>query len=282
LFELRTIAWRFIVYSYICRAYPNIKVETLRLEDFVKGLPKTRPVYWEDSYKRIHEAEALKFASDEKSAFYAALDETIFHPKMGGQPNDRGTLEGPGYRIEVKKVMFMGGVIVHWGKVMEGIPTPGPVRASIDWNLRYLVMRRHTAGHLLDHCLSMETKVPAKTLGSWLGDPCYVEYQGSIPPPQSMERVEAMMKELILRGMPVFIEYMSRKELLKRAPEAPNILRLPFLETYRIVRIDGFEAIPCSGTHVKDIREIGSFRIKGVSATHEGFRVYYDVEEELL
>ncbi|MEM3019260.1 MAG: alanyl-tRNA editing protein [Candidatus Bathyarchaeia archaeon] len=254
----------------------------MKLEEFAKNLPRTKPVYLEDSYKKVHEANVIKIAQDDKSTAYIALDETIFHPKMGGQPNDKGTLEGQGFRFEVKKVMFAGGIIIHWGKIIEGILRPGKVRASLDWNFRYLVMRRHTAGHLLDHFISLETKAPAETLGSWLGDPCYVEYRGTLIPSESLVRVEAMMQEWIRKGRPVFIEYVSQKELLKKASRAPNILRLPVLDTYRIVTIEGCEPIPCSGTHVKNIREIGGFHIKDISSIDQGFRVYYDVSEEFF
>ncbi|MBS7627736.1 alanyl-tRNA editing protein [Candidatus Bathyarchaeota archaeon] len=249
----------------------------MRLEEFVKNLPRTKPLYWEDSYKRVLEAKILKIEPDEKSAAYFVLDETIFHPKMGGQPDDRGTIERAGFRLEVKKVMLVNHVVIHWGKVLEGIPSLGNVRASIDWNFRYLVMRRHTAGHLLDHCISLETKAPAETLGSWLGDPCYVEYRGTVLPEGSVDGVEATMNELIRKGRPVFIEYVKREDLLKKAIRAPNILRLPILDTYRVVTIENCEPIPCSGTHVKDIKEIGGFHIKSLSATDRGFRVYYDV-----
>lgn len=253
----------------------------MRLEDFVKDLPRTRPVYWEDSYKRVHEATALRVMLDERSGVYLALDGTIFHPKMGGQPNDRGTLEGQGFRVDVRKVMAVGGIAVHWGKVIDGIPAPGRVEASLDWSLRYLIMRRHTAGHLLDHCLTTVTETPAETLGSWLGDPCYVEYRGPLPNPESMRRIRLMAQEWIKNGRPVFVEYVSRRELLERAPRAPNVSRLPVLEVYRIVTIEGCEPIPCSGTHVKDVREVGAFRIKSAYPTPKGFRVYYDVGEEL-
>jgi len=83
--------------------------------------------------------------------------------------------------------------------------------------------------------------------------------------------------EMIEGGGRVGVEIVSREELIKRAPDAPNIYRLPPLDAYRIVTISGCDPIPCAGTHVGDIREIGRIVLNSIEKTDSQFKVYYDV-----
>ncbi|MCK4243839.1 hypothetical protein KAX03_03135 [Candidatus Bathyarchaeota archaeon] len=84
---------------------------------------------------------------------------------------------------------------------------------------------------------------------------------------------------MILKEGKVKSEVISYQELLDRAPEAPNIFRLPKLESFRIATIEGCEPIPCGGTHLKNIKEIGRFKINEAVEVEDGFRVYYDIED---
>jgi len=54
---------------------------------------------------------------------------------------------------------------------------------------------------------------------------------------------------------------------------------LPKLESFRIVTIEGCDPIPCGGTHLRNVNEIGRFKLKDVMEVDDGFRVYYDVED---
>jgi len=94
--------------------------------------------------------------------------------------------------------------------------------------------------------------------------------------------LEAVQKEneIIQQGGRVIVEELSRNELLDRIPNAPNIHRLPNLEKYRIVTIEGCQPIPCGGTHLRNIREIGSVRLVRIEQLGDEYRVCYDVTPE--
>jgi len=250
----------------------------MRLEELARGIAETEVLYWDDAYLKVFEANIVRLEPDEKKHFYAILDRTAFHPKSGGQPSDRGIIQGEGFKIEVKKAMLAGSIIVHWGKLLEGSPNAGKVKGEIDWVWRYLLMRRHTAGHLLDHCLAIVTGKRVETTDSWLGDECYVGYKGEPPSIEHLKKVEELENRLIEQGASVKVETISYEDLKERAPEAPNIYRLPMLESFRIVTIEGCEPIPCGGTHIKNISEIRRFTLKNVVKTDLGFNVYYDVQ----
>lgn len=249
----------------------------MRLEELVEGLPETGLVYHRDSYAKALKTSILRVELDEKRAAYLVLDQTVFHPKSGGQPSDKGFIVGAGFRVEVRKAMAHGRVVVHWGKVLEGAPKPGEALCEIDWGWRYLLMRRHTAGHLLDHCLAQALGRRVETLDSWLGEPCHVVYGGETPSPEELRRAEGLENEMITRGAPVRVEHLSREELAERAPDAPNIARLPPLKSFRVVTIEGCSPIPCGGTHLADITEIGTFSVARAEPAEKGFKLYYDV-----
>ena len=103
-------------------------------------------------------------------------------------------------------------------------------------------------------------------------------YAGSPPSASYLERAEELANEMISQSFVVTIENISHKELLEVAPHAPNIYRLPILETYRIVTIEGCAPIPCAGTHLMNIDEIGHVTIEKIEARDSDYLVYYDTQ----
>jgi len=250
----------------------------MKLKDFIKGISKVHLLYLEDAYLQEFQAKILRTHMDGKRSIYLLLDETAFHPKGGGQPTDTGFIQGPNFRVAVKKAMLVTEVVVHWGKLVEGVAGGKTILGKLEWDSRYKYMKRHTAGHLFDHCLSVTTGIAVETVNSWLGDPCYVEYSGECPSIDEIKEAEAMTNQFISKGSEVVIKYVSYKELVKKASNAPNIKRLRKLEKYRMVTIEGCDSIPCAGTHLKNINEMDGFFINKIKRNSSSFQIYYDVE----
>jgi alanyl-tRNA synthetase len=243
-----------------------------------EGQPKTELVYLHDMSRRRDEARAIKVVAEKRTHAYFILDRTIFHPKGGGQPSDHGTIRGSGFGVTIKKAIQYRGVVLHWGKLIEGTPVPGPITSELDWEFRYLVMRRHTAAHLLDHCLAATTGQRVQTTDSWLDEPCYVGYAGPPPNQQTLAKVEAMADQMISSGGPVKIDFLTQEESGKLLQTAPNYERLPDLEEVRIVTIRGCDPIPCGGTHVSDISEIRKMSVLRAEALPtQSFRLHFSV-----
>jgi alanyl-tRNA synthetase len=241
------------------------------------GLPPTVSVYWRDSYLTSYSAKVVKAVPDEKKFWYLVLDETIFHPKGGGQPSDKGLLLGVGFSVEVRKAMFSGPVVVHWGRLLDGAPEPGPVKAELDWEWRYLLMRRHSAAHLLDHSLAQVVGREVETLDSWLGDSCYVAYKGDPPSQEQLAQIEKVENETITRGGRIEAREVAADEVHCSFSDSPNFDRLPSLKQLRLVTIQGCRPIACGGTHLRNISEAKGIKIKGLENVPEGFRIHYDV-----
>jgi alanyl-tRNA synthetase len=245
------------------------------LAKFVQGIPPTVCAYLEDSYSQSTDCSVLRVVQEKNSA-YLALDRTIFHPRSGGQPSDVGSIEGSSFRVDVKRAMNQGGVIVHFAKV-EGKLDTGPATCKIDWTNRFLLMRRHTAAHLLDHCLATLTGSRVETTDSWLGDDPYVGYGGPAHSDLDLKRLEELGNGFIRQGLNVDIKTMDRSDAERLITDAPNFARLPKSPKLRIVTIEGQLPIPCGGTHVRTLREIGGIEVRRTEPAEAGFRLHFEV-----
>jgi alanyl-tRNA synthetase len=225
-------------------------------------------------------ANVLKVVPEKRTHAYLVLDRTIFHPKGGGQPSDRGTITSPQFTLEVKKAIHHQGVVIHWGRIVNGTPSTGPVSCELDWAYRYLVMRRHTAAHLLDHCFAEATSSRVETTDSWLDEPCYVGYKGKTPDSSSLMLAQDLAQKMIAAGAQVKTEFLSPEQSKQILKNAPNFERLPDLQEIRIVTIEGCDPIPCGGTHVSNIREIGKLSVlRAEQIPEERFRLHFSLED---
>jgi alanyl-tRNA synthetase len=249
----------------------------MNLEDLAKGMPMTRLLYQEDSYLRETSCNILMVVPDDRKSAYIVIDQSIFHPKSGGQPSDKGRVAAEGFLFDVKRVMILSGVLIHWGKYLEGVPRNVPAHQEIDWAFRYGFMRRHTAAHLYDHCLSTVLGERVETTDSWVGDDGYIGYRGKLPKMEHLQAAEAMENQMITKGAKVASQLMTRDEALTYTPEAPNIARLPSNTHLRVVTIEGCRGIPCGGTHLKNIAEIELFSLKTPEDLGERFKIRFDI-----
>lgn len=104
---------------------------------------ETRLLFQTDAYLRSIEAEVVAI-----NGSATALTATVFYPGGGGQPHDCGQLMAGGQTWRVLKVWREGAIV--WHQVQTESPTVGTgIRAELDWDRRYALMRTHTALHIL-------------------------------------------------------------------------------------------------------------------------------------
>jgi len=250
----------------------------LELNEIAVGQPRTTLRYLRDMDIRESEARVIKVVPEKRTHAYLILDETIFHPKGGGQPSDRGVIRSHDYEVTVKKAIHYKGVVIHWAKLNRGAPTEGKAMCELDWPYRYLVMRRHTAAHLLDHCLAKAVGTRVQTTDSWLDEPCYVGYAGGVPSEEALRSAEALANSMITKGASVSIRSLSSEGARELLQNAPNYERLPDLSEIRTVTIDGCQPIPCGGTHVRNLAEIGRVSVGSAERlSSDSFRLHFSV-----
>ncbi|MEM4264020.1 MAG: alanyl-tRNA editing protein, partial [Candidatus Woesearchaeota archaeon] len=97
---------------------------------------------------------------------FIQLDRTAFYPESGGQLTDTGKLVRNGEEFKVVFVKKVGQDAVHEVD-KEGLKVGDKVHGVVDWDRRYLMMRYHTAAHVLSTVIYNETG--ANITGNQLG-----------------------------------------------------------------------------------------------------------------
>lgn len=246
----------------------------MNLSDVVEGLPPTTLTYQSDPYSARAEGTVVRAVKEQGPNFYVVLASTIFHPKGGGQPSDTGSVKGVGFAMHVKKALKSGDHVVLYGRC-TGVPVEGQCTQEIDWEKRLLYMRRHAAAHLFDGVLAKVSGRAFEPLDSWLGDDAYVAYQGDPPGDDTVKRAEGEANEAIAEGRAVRVEVVKPEELSGLRHFWSSVLQDQ--KEIRLVTVEGFEPIPCAGTHVRNIKEIVGVRVSSTESTPDGFRIHFDV-----
>ena len=211
-----------------------------------------------------------KVSGKDGERWQLVLDRTPFYPESGGQMGDTGWLIQGDQRIEVLDTKKENQLIVHLCKALPA-DVNAPVIAQVDEERRALIMRNHTATHLLHHALR-------KHLGT------HVEQKGSLVAPDRLRFDISHFAKITLEELAkVEIETntMVRADLRLEAREMPiaeakklGAMAL-FGEKYgdpvRVVQF-GPSIELCGGTHVPRTSAIGPFRIISESALAAGIR----------
>ena len=193
----------------------------------------TRRLYYEDAY--LKEAKAKVVQIKENALL---LDQTIFYPTGGGQPHDTGTINGVSV-LDVYK--DEGGDIWHVVEDVSHFSIGDEVELKLDWERRHRLMRIHTALHLLDHVLN---EILGK--GNW-------QPHGSGMSPEK-GRYDVRYSENLNQYKEKIIE------LFNGYVDEGGEVKIWWEGEKRLTQIRDFEILPCGGTHVKDVKEIGHIK----------------------
>lgn len=183
------------------------------------------------------------------------LDRTLFAPQGGGQPSDTGVIGN----VSVVCVSYTNDDdIAHAVTSTEGMNVGDVVSMNVDRVPRELHSRYHTAGHLLAGVAErLLPRLKAKGGHHWPGE-ARVEFLCDVEPSQGF--ISALNAELI-------------DAIETDAPiSATNGVPPP-----RLVTIQSFQPLPCGGTHVRSLRELGAVTVRGVKLKKGILRVGYDV-----
>ena len=102
---------------------------------------KTDVAYYRDGYQREIQTKVIECIKSKKG-YDVVLEDTCFYPEGGGQPADKGKLNGQ----EVLDVQQREGIIYH--TVKNEIVAGTVIKGEIDWEYRFDLMQNHTAEHI--------------------------------------------------------------------------------------------------------------------------------------
>jgi misacylated tRNA(Ala) deacylase len=217
----------------------------------------TEEVFRQDAYAKS--CEALVVAVDDTGV---RLDRTVFYPTGGGQPGDRGVLEpldgGETVGIVDTKKGVEHGEIVHLTKEPVSPTLVGTrVRAVIDWERRYRLMRTHTLLHLL--CSVISAGVTGGSVREGTGRLDFDLPESTL----DKEQLTAALNRLVEEDHAVKPRWIGDAEL-KAQPELVRTMSVkpPMGQgTVRLLEIEDVDLQPCGGTHVASTGEIGPVRV---------------------
>ena len=218
---------------------------------------QTEKVYYSVSSAAPFAAEILETRPGGDGGALVFLDRTIFYPEGGGQPADRGTING----VPLLDVREKDGEIIHVVSGAEaGKLRPGPAELVLDARRRRDFTTLHTGQHLLSGIILRITG--RNTVSMHLGDElCTIDVDGPAGMgDETLTTVEEAVADVIEENRPVIVhlcppEDASSFPVRKLPPQGEELIR--------IVEIEGNDFSPCCGTHLRSTAEIGMLRILG-------------------
>ncbi|MEE9472914.1 MAG: alanyl-tRNA editing protein [Acidimicrobiia bacterium] len=229
----------------------------------------TRNVYSTDSYAREVAATVVEVDDVDRRVL---LDTTVFYPGGGGQPHDTGTLWVGDDAIQVDRVTSDRGDVWHW--IAGDLPAVGtPVRAQLDWDRRYTLMRTHTAMHAMCGVVWERYQSPV-TGGNMKEGEGRLDFE--LPDWDSAHKfpMEEELNRQLAKALEVTVSFLPRDE----ADADPSLIRtkvslLPKdLTEVRVIDIVGLDRQADGGTHVHRTDEVGRVEITKVESKGKAFR----------
>jgi misacylated tRNA(Ala) deacylase len=214
-----------------------------------------------DAYLKEFEARVVEVNAADRAV---ALDRTAFFPGGGGQPCDRGWLEGPGGgSLAVTRAARQGDTIWHW---LDGEPPAagGTVRGRLDWDLRYRLMRTHTAFHILCGVVWRDWKAQV-TGGNMEPLKGRMDFEFETLQHELVAEIESRINAEVAAARAISVRVLPREE----AFQIPDLIRTKInllpesIHEVRIVEIHGLDLQADGGTHVANTREVGTIRVAG-------------------
>ncbi|WP_299166591.1 alanine--tRNA ligase-related protein [uncultured Arthrobacter sp.] len=215
------------------------------------------------------------------------LDRTCFYPRGGGQDWDIGTIRAGDAAFTVDEVRLdEHGVVHHLGPgggvgeaaLDAGISVGAGVVLEVDADRRAVNTRLHSAGHIVD--LAVERLalpwVPGK--GAHYPHMSFVEYSGEVPGDveEIRQRIENEVAKVIGEGSRNEIRFMPVAEMGEYCRHVPD--NIPTNKPARIVLYNETFGVPCGGTHVRDVTDVGRLSIPKIKSKKGVTKVSYAVE----
>lgn len=209
---------------------------------------ETKRLYLEDPYQIEFEAHVVEKVIWEKKPALV-LDQTCFYPESGGQPCDKGVING----IEIIKVLEDEARIIHL--IAEDISFD-KVTGKVEWQTRFDHMQQHSGQHILSQ--SFHEFLGAETLAFHLGEAfSTLEMDLRKISEEEIESIEKRANEIVYEDREIKCYFIPEEKIesvpLRRPPKKKGLIR--------VVEVSDFDFSACGGTHVRRTGEIGLIKI---------------------
>jgi Ser-tRNA(Ala) deacylase AlaX len=198
----------------------------------------TELLFWKDPYIREFEAKVISASGKE-----VVLDRTCFFPQGGGQVGDTGFLNDVRV-VDTRKDEEYN--VIHFLEGESSFKVGDVVKGRIDWERRYRIMKLHSAAHVVYYILMDMFGGSCKLASSGIVNEKkdITDYLTDSFDREKLAAVGGKANELIRKGGEI------RTWNDEQKPD------------YRFWEIDSFPKMPCGGTHVKRLEEIGEIIVQ--------------------
>jgi misacylated tRNA(Ala) deacylase len=231
------------------------------------GLAETE-LFAVDAYRREFDSRVVEVDPEQGRVLLAR---TAFYPGGGGQPCDVGTLRLATGVVPVTRVKRDGGRVWHWLDAPE-LPQVGEeVYGELDWARRHLLMRTHTALHILCGVIWTEFSV-AVTGGNMDPGRGRLDFPLESMSHELGQRVEQRINEEIEQAREIVVDFVGREA----ADGDPALIRTAAhlipreIDPLRVIDIVGLDKQADGGTHVASTADVGRVVVTGTESKGRG------------
>ncbi len=214
------------------------------------------------------------------------LNQTPFYGESGGQVGDTGFFTAQGTKVTIHDTQKkLGGLIVHYGTVIEGTLRPEMVViAAVDHDRRSAIRAHHSATHLLHEAIRQTLGSHVTQKGSF-NSPERLRFDVNHPRPITADEliaIEAEVNARIRENSLVITRSMTRENAIHEGAIA--LFGEKYGDEVRVVSMgrkkskkehppqQAWSIELCGGTHVTRTGDIGMFRIISESGVSAGIR----------
>ena len=223
-------------------------------------------------------ATALEIHQQE-DALLVITDRTPFYVEMGGQLGDQGTLTVKGINYPVSVVQQLASARAHSLPADAQIAVGDVVTLSIDPNRRRPIEAHHSATHLLHWALHEVVSTEAAQQGSMVSrNRLRFDFNSGALSPEQIDTLEKKVNNSIEAGEAISWQEVPH-ESIKDRKDIQQFFGDKYGDEVRVVQIggqrdqlNGYSMELCGGTHVRNTKEIGLFKIKSEGAIASGIR----------
>jgi misacylated tRNA(Ala) deacylase len=209
-----------------------------------------------------------------QDGYEVLLEDTVLFPEGGGQPDDRGTIDG----VAVERVLRRGGEAVHY--TLEPIEIGKTVKVEVDWKRRFDHMQQHTGQHLVTAIA--DNKYGYKT-ASWCLGPhkSFIELDCSKMSQKEIDDVEVSVNELIRAQTPVIPHVLQ-----VGSPELEEVRSRGLPDDHvgpvRVIEIQGIDSNMCCGTHLSNLSHLQSIKLLHTESKRGHVLLYFVAGQRVL
>jgi len=226
----------------------------------------------------IKDNKEVKNLSKNDEAIIIA-NQTPFYGESGGQVGDTGYITSGDFRFKVHDVQKkLGDLFVHYGKVESGsINVNDNIEMKIDIERRENIRAYHSATHLLHESLRRVLGSHVTQKGSLVA-PDRLRFDFSHMKPISNDeitKIENFVNEMVATKSEVKTRLMTPKEAVDNGALA--LFGEKYGDEVRVLSMGNeknryFSTELCGGTHVRNTKDIGKFKIISQSSIAAGIR----------